>query len=164
MQVPKELWDKFGKKIPLYHNEIYREKEWGNLKLRGEEVLYVKRMYHDFQRSKLIEFIEILRTKNTFSDDMIHLIDERPHLTPYILIFNPNNTKAFWSVLFQIYQFNITVHRVIDNAGSKKRPFGESTRDARVINTEPWSGGYCGFSASEAVDSLIFHMKYYPIN
>ena len=146
------LKPEFGGKIRGHSLAKYDPKFWKGLQLTTEEMLYVKYMYHDLQMHNLTDFVQELKKKRPALIPFVHLCDtEKRHLTPYILIFDPNVIIAnVWLIRYEVDEFNMS-YLSVNGSG-------------RSVKTKYQSAGHVRWTAAEAVDNFLFNLKMYPLN
>ena len=120
----------------------FHKKYWKGLKLTTEEMVFIKYMYHDQQKINLQAFLAAYNTvfnsgnKLQMPDWDLYLVDEKRHLTPYILIYK-TGLEYFWLVTYNMGEFNLSFHK-------------KEKSSTRVI-----SGGYRAITADQAAKLFI---------
>ncbi len=117
-----------------------------------EEMLYFKYMYHDVQIHNLNEFFNELKKKRPNLIPCVRLVDaHKRHLTPYILIFNPNAIiKYAWLIKFEVDEFNMSYLKV------------EGVKNA--VKASYLSTGYVQWTAADAVDTFLHNLQMHPLD
>ena len=143
MPTEKEVMNSMGKTMHAHMRMTAHKSEWKGLKLTIEEMLYIKYMYHDIQEGKLHEFMaSFQKHMNEVAEWTPAFVDEKRHLTPYIMIHKKELTH-FWLVTYNLNMFNLSFHKV----ESGKHP---------VI-----TGGNVALTADEAVQFFLKWVDYY---